>query len=85
MVSAQALLGDLYHGGHVCKHDNRKSFYWYMKAAKNGNRTAKDQLVYFLYSGIGVNKDLHKSIRYLRQLYYDGEWDIYFRLKFVLE
>ena len=43
------------------KQDYNKAFYWYNKAAENGNAEAQFYLGYYYAKGLSVTKDMQKA------------------------
>lgn len=67
-VKAQFILGTAYYLGlNGAEQDYEKAFYWWKKAAEQGNPEAQVQLGLCYSGGIGVEKSKSKAIYWLRK------------------
>lgn len=58
-------LGGIYFGGLSVPQDYSKAFYWFSKAAQQGNAEAQHNIGAMYYNGYGVAKDPNKAVSWL--------------------
>src|SRR5437773_4818974 len=54
-------LAACYYNGEGTEKNLEKAFYWYQKAAENGNNDAMNNLAYSYYNGEGTETNLEKA------------------------
>ena len=64
---AQARLGAMYSAGYAVKKDFSKSFYWQLKAAKQGHIIAQYNVAVLYARGKGVNKNNKQAVHWFRR------------------
>ena len=59
-------MGAFFYNGYGTKKNEETGFYWYLKAAQNGNRSAKYLVGLCYYEGTGVPQDLTLAFQWMK-------------------
>ena len=75
-ASAQFNLGLMYYAnGEDVQQDYKQAFYWFQKAAHQGNAKAQYNLGAFYINGYGVPKDIRQGVYWLQKAANQGDQD----------
>ncbi len=69
---AQYNLAILYEDGEGTEKNLEKAFYWYQKAAENGDSMAQYHLALSYYKGEGIEKNLEKAFYWYQKAAENG-------------
>ncbi|WP_406741410.1 tetratricopeptide repeat protein [Acinetobacter shaoyimingii] len=75
-IRSQSQMGDLYlFGENEQKVDYKKAFYWYNKAAQNGDAKSQYNLAIMYLNGYGVDINKSKAVEFYRKAAVQGDSD----------